>query len=105
MDKLALGLLLGTDGMEDSLAVLPFRNVEFAGRPHLAVTGENLGLVAAGDTAGLAHFALVLEDAGEVRGLAVLQLVTRGGTVVGQHLQRATAISPLRCRRIGIGGG
>merc|ERR1719361_395318 len=56
--KLALALLFGTDGVEDSLAVLALRNVKFAGR--LAVSGQNLGLVAAGlaatgEAGGLAH--------------------------------------------------
>ena len=83
--------------------VLALRNVKFAGRPQLAVSGENLRLVAAGEAARLAHFALVLEDGGEVRDLAVLHLVTRGRAVVGQNLQRTTAISPRRCRSIGIG--
>ena len=105
--KLALALLFGTDGVEDSLAVLALRNVKFAGR--LAVSGQNLGLVAAGlaatgEAGGLAHLGLVLDGDGEVRDLAVLHLVTRSWTVVGQNLQRTTTISSLRRGRIGVGG-
>ena len=71
MDKLALALLFRTDRVEDPLAVLALRNVEFAGR--LAVSGENLGLVAArlattGEAGWLPHFdlTLILETDGKV---------------------------------------
>ena len=71
MDKLALALLFRTDRVEDPLAVLALRNVEFAGR--LAVSGENLGIVAAGlaatgEAGWLAHFdlTLILETDGKV---------------------------------------
>ena len=92
MDELAL-LLLGTDRVEDPLAVLALGDVELAGR--LAVSGENLGLVAAGLTAAgdaawlaLARVLLLLEADGEVgRHLAVLHLVAGRRAVVGQHLQ------------------
>ena len=107
MHKLALALLFGTNGVEDSLAVLALRNVKFAGR--LAVSGQNLGLVAAGlaatgEAGGLAHLGLVLDGDGEVRDLAVLHLVTRSWTVVGQNLQRTTTVPSLRRGRIGVGG-
>ena len=108
VDKLALALLFGTDGVEDSLAVLALRDVKFAGG--LAVPGEKLGLVAAGLAAAgeadwLGYFlCLILADDGEVRHLAILHLVTRGWTVVGQNFQRTTAIPSLRRGRIGVGG-